>query len=78
MTYDVLGEGYSTRDNKVRKLVDEYRAILADPRMSAIAEPPTLSVMMTGLGLDDRQKRSADENLQRCSPPTRGKRAASG
>ncbi len=47
-TIDVLGEAY-TSVGQVRNLVDEYRRILDSP--SATDPSPTLSLMMTGLGL---------------------------
>src|SRR3954463_10497620 len=48
VTYDVLGEGYDT-PAKARALADEYVDILRadDGRVGG----PSLSVMMTGLGL---------------------------
>ena len=48
VSFDVLGEGYDTPE-KTRALADQYVAIL-DAERTAITSP-TLSVMMTGLGL---------------------------
>jgi proline dehydrogenase len=48
VSFDVLGEGYDTPE-KTRALADQYVGILGAQR-TAVA-PPTLSVMMTGLGL---------------------------